>query len=35
MLQAGGNVIGSVLLCLLAVWLGHILALSINAMRWI
>jgi CrcB protein len=35
MLQAGGNVIGSVLLCLLAVWLGHILALSINAMKWI
>jgi fluoride exporter len=31
MLQAGGNVIGSVLLCLLAVWLGHILAMSINA----
>ena len=25
-LQAGGNIIGSVVLCLLAVWLGHILA---------
>jgi CrcB protein len=35
LVQAGGNVIGSVLLCLFAVWLGHILALSINAMKWI
>ena len=34
-LQAGGNIIGSVVLCLLAVWLGHILAVSINAIRWI
>jgi len=34
-LQAGGNIIGSVVLCLRAVWLGHILAMSINAMRWI
>jgi CrcB protein len=34
-LQAGGNVIGSVALCLLAVWLGHLLVLSINAMKWI
>jgi CrcB protein len=34
-LQAGGNIVGSVVLCLLAVWLGHILAVSINAMRWI
>jgi CrcB protein len=34
-LQAGGNIIGSVLLCLLAVWLGHLLALSLNAMKWI
>ena len=35
LLQAGGNIFGSVLLCLIAVWLGHILALSINAMKWI
>jgi len=35
LLQAGGNIIGSVLLCLIAVWLGHILALSINTMKWI
>jgi CrcB protein len=34
-LQAGGNIVGSVVLCLLAVWLGHILAVTINAMRWI
>jgi len=35
LLHAGGNIIGSVVLCLVAVWLGHILALSINAMRWV
>jgi len=34
-LQAGGNIVGSVVLCLFAVWLGHILAASINATRWI
>jgi CrcB protein len=34
-LQAGGNIVGSVVLCLFAIWLGHILAASINAMRWI
>jgi fluoride exporter len=34
-LQAGGNIVGSVVLCLLGVWLGHILAASLNAMRWI
>ena len=34
-LQAGGNVVGSVVLCLVAVWLGHMLALSLNAMKWI
>lgn len=34
-LQAGGNIVGSVVLCLLAVWLGHILAASLNSMRWI
>jgi len=35
LLQASGNIIGSVLLCLISVWLGHVLALSINAMKWI
>jgi len=34
-LQAGGNIVASVVLCLVAVWLGHLLALSINAMKWI
>jgi len=34
-LQAGGNIVLSVVLCLIAVWLGHILALSINTMRWV
>jgi CrcB protein len=35
LLQAGGNIVGSVLFCLIAVWLGHIVALSINTMKWI
>ena len=35
LLQAGSNIIGSVIFCLIAVWLGHILALSINTMKWI
>jgi fluoride exporter len=34
-LWAGGNIGLSVALCLLAVWLGHLIALSINAMKWI
>ena len=34
-LQAGGNIVASVVLCLLAVWLGHLFAQSINAMKWI
>ncbi|HET9573676.1 MAG TPA: fluoride efflux transporter CrcB [Methyloceanibacter sp.] len=34
-LQAGGNVVGSVVLCLVAVWLGHMLALSLNALKWV
>jgi CrcB protein len=33
--QAGGNVVGSVVLCLVAVWLGHMLALSLNALKWV
>jgi CrcB protein len=35
LLQAGGNIVGSVVLCLLAVWLGHLLAFSVNTMKWI
>jgi fluoride exporter len=34
-LQAGGNIVVSVVLCLFAVWLGHLLAVSINALKWI
>ena len=32
-LHAGGNVAGSVILCLLAVWLGHLAAASVNSMK--
>ncbi|ARP99867.1 fluoride efflux transporter CrcB [Pseudorhodoplanes sinuspersici] len=31
--HAGANIIFSVVLCLIAVWLGHILALAINTMK--
>jgi fluoride exporter len=34
-LGAGANIVLSVVLCLLAVWAGHVIALSINAMKWI
>ncbi len=34
-LQAGGNIAGSVVLCLVGVWVGHVLAVSINAMKWV
>jgi CrcB protein len=34
-LRAGGNIIASVLFCLLAVWLGHVLAAGLNGMRWV
>ncbi len=34
-LGAGANVVLSVVLCLLAVWAGHVIALSISAMKWI
>jgi CrcB protein len=32
-LHAGGNVIGSVVLCLAAVWLGHVAAVGLNALK--
>lgn len=32
--QAGLNITASVFMCLLAVWLGHIAAVQLNAMRW-
>jgi CrcB protein len=34
-LYAGGNIVGSVVLCLLAVWIGYALATSLNAMKWV
>jgi fluoride exporter len=34
-LRAGANVGLSVASCLLAVWAGHLLAASLNSMRWI
>jgi CrcB protein len=34
-LRAGGNIVGSVVACLLAVWAGYALAASINAMKWV
>jgi CrcB protein len=34
-LYAGFNIVASVVLCLLAVWLGHVAAASYNAMNWV
>jgi CrcB protein len=34
-LYAGGNIVGSVVLCLLAVWIGHVAAASFNALKWV
>jgi len=34
-LRAGANIGGSVVCCLLAVWAGQMLAVSINSMKWI
>jgi len=34
-LRACGNIGGSVAACLVAVWAGHLLAISINSMKWI
>ena len=34
-LYASGNAGLSLVLCMLAVWAGHILALNLNAMRWV
>jgi len=32
---AGANITASVLLCLVAVWAGHMLAVSLNTMKWV
>ena len=34
-LYAGANITGSVVLCLVAVWAGYVLAVSLNAMKWV
>jgi CrcB protein len=34
-LYAGANVVASVVLCLVAVWLGYIAAVSLNTMKWV
>ena len=34
-LSAALNIGGSVFLCLLAVWLGHIAAVHLNALKWV
>jgi CrcB protein len=33
-LAAGGNIVGSVILCLLAVWAGHLIGSNFNAIAW-
>ena len=34
-LRAGGNIVGSVVLCLVAVWAGYVAAAALNSMKWI
>jgi CrcB protein len=34
-LYVGCNIVGSVVLCLLAVWIGHLAASSFNALKWV
>ncbi|HZT46763.1 MAG TPA: fluoride efflux transporter CrcB [Hyphomicrobiaceae bacterium] len=34
-LYASLNVVASVVLCMLAVWLGHLLAGNLNALKWV
>jgi fluoride exporter len=34
-LRASGNIVGSVVLCLIAVWAGYVAAAALNAMKWI
>ena len=33
-MQVGANAVASVALCIAAVWLGYVLAASLNTMRW-
>ncbi len=34
-LYAGANITGSVILCLVAVWAGYALAVSLNTLKWV
>jgi len=34
-LRAGANIGGSVVCCLISVWAGHLLAVSLNTMKWV
>jgi CrcB protein len=34
-LLAAGNIVGSVVLCLIAVWAGHAVAVAVNSMEWV
>lgn len=34
-LRVSGNIVGSVVLCLLAVWAGHVAAVLLNATKWV
>jgi CrcB protein len=34
-LYAGANIVGSVVACLLAVWIGHLAANHLNALKWV
>jgi CrcB protein len=34
-MRAGSNIVGSVVLCLVAVWAGYAAAIAINTMKWI
>jgi len=33
--RAGANIVVSVVCCLFAVWIGHLAAASMNAMKWV
>jgi CrcB protein len=33
--RAGANIVVSVVCCLLAVWIGHLAAASMNSMKWV
>jgi fluoride exporter len=34
-LYAGANIVLSVVLCLVAVWIGHVMAVGLNTMKWV